>query len=233
MSKVVQLRNSLPFIEHNEPELTQQTASAPVSPVARNVEQVTTQETDQKETDTDAQFVALVQSGQKQAFRMLVDKYQHKIAHVLGRYISEPADINDLAQDVFIRAYRSLKNFRGESSFYTWLFRIAINVAKTHYATQGRRKDFEQLTAEPEQEGPQTIEQDTPENLLCAEQLKATVFETMDTLPKELKMALVLREVEGLNYEEIATVLKCPVGTVRSRIHRAREAVDKRIKHLL
>ncbi len=176
-------------------------------------------------------LIEKILGGQTGAFKLLVHKYQHKIMHILLRYVNEPVDAYDLTQEVFIRAYRSLPNFRQESSFYTWLFRIAVNVAKSHCATEKRRSDFEQ--AMPEQELlSKGVDHSSPESILNAQQLKQAVFDVIHTLPEELRVAILLREVEGLNYEKIAQILNCPIGTVRSRIHRAREALDKRIKHM-
>lgn len=185
-----------------------------------------------KQLDIDAQLVTLAQAGESAAFGLLVQKYQNKIANVLTRYISEPADVSDLAQDVFIRAYRSLSGFRQESSFYTWLFRIAVNMAKTYHSSQGRRSDIERPMLDVEAKT-SWVEHASPERLLACEQLKKVVFDTIEQLPDELKAAVTLREVDGLNYEEIAQILECPIGTVRSRIHRAREAIDKQIQHFV
>ena len=186
---------------------------------------------------TDTELVARVQHGDKSAFDLLVLKYQHRIVKLVGRYVREPADALDVAQDAFIKAYRALPNFRGESAFYTWLYRIALNPAKNHLVAASRRpsdvdlgsnEDGEQFEIEDMQS---TLE--TPERLLLTEEIRLTVIDAISKLPDDLRTAIMLREVDGLSYEEIATVMDCPIGTVRSRIFRAREAVDLRLKPLL
>ena len=186
---------------------------------------------------TDTELVARVQRGDKSAFDLLVLKYQHRIVKLVGRYVREPADALDITQDAFLKAYRALPNFRGESAFYTWLYRIAINTAKNHLVAAARRpsdvdlgsnEDGEQFEIEDMQS---TLE--TPERLLLTEEIRQTVIDAIGKLPDDLRTAIVLREVDGLSYEEIATVMDCPIGTVRSRIFRAREAVDLRLKPLL
>lgn len=186
---------------------------------------------------TDTELVARVQHGDKSAFDLLVLKYQHRIIKLVGRYVREPADALDVTQDAFLKAYRALPNFRGESAFYTWLYRIAINTAKNHLVAAARRpsdvdlgsnEDGEQFEIEDMQS---TLE--TPERLLLTEEIRLTVIDAIGKLPDDLRTAIMLREVDGLSYEEIATVMDCPIGTVRSRIFRAREAVDLRLKPLL
>lgn len=186
---------------------------------------------------TDTELVTRVQHGDKSAFDLLVLKYQHRIIKLVGRYVREPADALDVTQDAFLKAYRALPNFRGESAFYTWLYRIAINTAKNHLVAAARRpsdvdlgsnEDGEQFEIEDMQS---TLE--TPERLLLTEEIRQTVIDAIGKLPDDLRTAIVLREVDGLSYEEIATVMDCPIGTVRSRIFRAREAVDLRLKPLL
>lgn len=186
---------------------------------------------------TDTELVARVQHGDKSAFDLLVLKYQHRIIKLVGRYVREPADALDVTQDAFLKAYRALPNFRGESAFYTWLYRIAINTAKNHLVAAARRpsdvdlgsnEDGEQFEIEDMQS---TLE--TPERLLLTEEIRQTVIDAIGKLPDDLRTAIMLREVDGLSYEEIATVMDCPIGTVRSRIFRAREAVDLRLKPLL
>jgi RNA polymerase sigma-70 factor (ECF subfamily) len=186
---------------------------------------------------TDTELVARVQHGDKSAFDLLVLKYQHRIVKLVGRYVREPADALDVTQDAFLKAYRALPNFRGESAFYTWLYRIAINTAKNHLVAAARRpsdvdlgsnEDGEQFEIEDMQS---TLE--TPERLLLTEEIRQTVIDAIGKLPDDLRTAIMLREVDGLSYEEIATVMDCPIGTVRSRIFRAREAVDLRLKPLL
>ena len=189
------------------------------------------------ESITDTELVARVQRGDRTAFDLLVLKYQHRIVKLVGRYVREPADALDITQDAFIKAYRALPNFRGESAFYTWLYRIAINTAKNHLVAAARRpsdvdlgsnEDGEQFEIEEMQA---TLE--TPERLLLTEEIRLTVIDAIDKLPEDLRTAIMLREMDGLSYEEIATAMDCPIGTVRSRIFRAREAVDLRLKPLL
>ena len=186
---------------------------------------------------TDTELVTRVQRGDKTAFDLLVLKYQHRIVKLVGRYVREPADALDVTQDAFIKAYRALPNFRGESAFYTWLYRIAINTAKNYLVAASRRpndldlgsnEDGEQFEIEEMQA---TLE--TPERLLLTEEIRLTVIDAIEELPEDLRTAIMLREVDGLSYEEIATAMDCPIGTVRSRIFRAREAIDLRLKPLL
>jgi RNA polymerase sigma-70 factor (ECF subfamily) len=186
---------------------------------------------------TDKQLVERVQGGDKSAFDLLVLKYQHRIIKLVSRYVREPADALDVAQDAFLKAYRALPNFRGESAFYTWLYRIAINTAKNYLVTQSRRP--QEAESNSTEEGEQfdfesTLkEYETPENLLLTEEIQQTIADAIEELPDDLRTAINLREIEGLSYEEIAEVMACPVGTVRSRIFRAREAIDIRLKPLL
>lgn len=185
---------------------------------------------------TDAELVERVQRGDKRAFDMLVIKYQSKILSIVSRFINDNAEINDVAQDAFIKAYRALPNFRGESAFYTWLYRIAINTAKNYLTAKGRRppaSDIDSQEAESYGVGVALRENASPEKLLMRDQLKEVIFNTIDELPDDLKTAITLREIEGLSYEEIAESMDCPVGTVRSRIFRAREAIDDKMKPLL
>lgn len=184
---------------------------------------------------TDQELVEKAQQGDKKAFNLLVVRYQNRVAGLLTRYVSRD-DIPDIVQESFIKAYRSLASFRGESAFYTWLYRIAVNTAKNHLTALGRRPPKEDILAEDAESydaGTQLRETDTPENLVLSNELKRVVFETIENLPEELKMAITLREIEGLSYEEIAGVMSCPVGTVRSRIFRAREAIDAKIQPLM
>ena len=184
---------------------------------------------------TDQELVEKAQQGDKKAFNLLVVRYQNRVAGLLTRYVSRD-DIPDIVQESFIKAYRSLTSFRGESAFYTWLYRIAVNTAKNHLTALGRRPPKEDILAEDAESydaGTQLREADTPENLVLSNELKRVVFETIENLPEELKMAITHREIEGLSYEEIAEVMSCPVGTVRSRIFRAREAIDAKIQPLM
>ena len=185
---------------------------------------------------TDAELVERVQRGDKRAFDLLVVKYQSKILSIVSRFINDSAEINDVAQDAFIKAYRALPNFRGDSAFYTWLYRIAINTAKNYLTAKGRRPpatDVDSQEAESYGVGVALRENASPEKLMMRDQLKKVIFDTIDSLPDDLKSAITLREMEGLSYEEIAESMDCPVGTVRSRIFRAREAIDEKIKPLI
>ncbi|QIK37107.1 RNA polymerase sigma factor RpoE [Caldichromatium japonicum] len=188
------------------------------------------------ERHTDQELVRRAQQGDKRAFDLLVIKYQQKIAGLIAHYVRDTDEILDIAQEAFIKAYRALPSFRGESAFYTWLYRIAVNTVKNHLATQGRRPPGEDIEAELAEQldiGGRLREHATPERHLLSEEIAMKVQHTLDDLPDELRTALVLREIEGMSYEEIATAMKCPIGTVRSRIFRAREAIDKRLKALL
>ncbi|WP_445396385.1 RNA polymerase sigma factor RpoE [Zobellella sp. An-6] len=185
---------------------------------------------------TDQQLVERVQRGDKNAYNLLVRKYQHKVANLVARYVSNHGDVPDVTQEAFIKAYRALPGFRGESAFFTWLYRIAVNTAKNYLVSQRRRppgSDVEIDDAEYYDGGEALKELSSPENLMLSDEIKRAVFETIDALPEDLKTAITLRELEGMSYEEIASVMDCPVGTVRSRIFRAREAIDKRVQPLL
>ncbi|MBR0573277.1 MULTISPECIES: RNA polymerase sigma factor RpoE [Pasteurellaceae] len=187
------------------------------------------------EQKTDQELVELAQEGNKKAFNLLVIRYQNRVAGLLTRYVAQD-DIPDIVQESFIKAYRALSSFRGESAFYTWLYRIAVNTAKNHLTALGRRPPREDILAEDAESydsGTYLREIDTPESMVLSEELKRVVFETIENLPDELKSAITLRELEGLSYEEIAEVMQCPVGTVRSRIFRAREAIDAKIQPLI
>ena len=184
----------------------------------------------------DEELVRRVQRGDKTAFDSLVRKYQHKITQLINRYVKDPDEALDVAQESFIKAYRALASFRGESAFYTWLYRIAINTAKNHLAMRSRRPtdddiDFEQ--AEQFDSGTRLRQLETPEGLLLTDELAGVIQSALNDLPDELRAAITLREFDGLSYEEIASVMECPVGTVRSRIFRAREAIDNKLKLIL
>jgi len=188
------------------------------------------------ENVTDQQLVERVQKGDQKAFDLLVLKYQQRIVNLVSRFVRNQADALDVTQDAFIKAYRALPNFRGESAFYTWMYRIAVNTAKNYLAVQSRRPfGMEQDIAEIEQfEGDNALkEYATPENLLLRDEIQETVVKAIEELPEDLRIAITLREVEGLSYEDIAVAMDCPIGTVRSRIFRAREAIDKQLKPLL
>lgn len=185
---------------------------------------------------SDQQLVERVQRGDKNAFNLLVQKYQNKVINLISRYVRNQADVADVAQEAFIKAYRALPNFRGDSAFYTWLYRIAVNTAKNHLVSQGRRAPSNDVDAEEAEfyDGSDALKEfASPERLMLSDEIRQVIFDTLDTLPEELKMAISLRELDGMSYEEIANVMECPVGTVRSRIFRAREAIDKKLQPLL
>jgi RNA polymerase sigma-70 factor (ECF subfamily) len=185
---------------------------------------------------TDVELVKRVQTGDKKAFDALVLRYQHKIINLVARYVHDPHTAMDVAQEAFIKAYKGLAKFRGDSAFYTWLYRIAINTAKTHLVAQGRRTPDTDLDAqEAEQYAGESALKDygTPENELLSEEIENTVFRAIEDLPDDLRTAITLRELEGMSYEEIAQAMGCPIGTVRSRIFRAREAIDRSLRPLV
>jgi len=184
----------------------------------------------------DQELVERVQRGEKKAFDILVRKYQHKIIPLICRYIKDESEALDVAQETFLKAYRALPNFRGESAFYTWLYRIAINTAKNYLVARSRRasdSEVDAQEAEQYENAPGLREQDTPEAILLSDEVARVIQAAIEGLPDELRIAITLREFEGLSYEEIAEAMECPVGTVRSRIFRAREAIDKKLKPLL
>ncbi|WP_290787284.1 RNA polymerase sigma factor RpoE [Halomonas sp.] len=186
--------------------------------------------------ETDQQLVERAQQGDNRAFDLLVKKYQHKIIGLIGRYVHDHSEVQDVAQEAFIKAYRALGKFRAESAFYTWMYRIAINTAKNHLVSRGRRppgSDLDISDAEIVDHSGRLADSETPEAAMARDQLEAAVFEAIDNLPDDLRTAITLRELEGLSYEDIANIMHCPVGTVRSRIFRAREAVDQHIQPLV
>lgn len=179
----------------------------------------------------DLALVRRVQKGDKSAFDLLVRKYQHKVVKLVSRYMRDPADAEDVAQEAFIKAYRALPQFRGDSAFYTWLYRIAINTAKNALLSRDRNPvefdlDMQNIEESSAMQG-RLADPETPESLLATEEIRETVSRAIAALPEDLRTAIVLRELEGLSYEDIAAAMDCPVGTVRSRIYRAREAIDK------
>lgn len=190
--------------------------------------------------DIDAQLVERVKAGDRRAFELLVTKYERRVLRLLSRFIRDQAEIEDVAQEAFIKAYRALPQFRGESAFYTWLYRIAVNTAKNYLATQGRRPiSMSQLQSADAEEGESFDAEDvvedtnTPDAVLHSRQVAETVNSAIEALPPDLRTAITLREIEGLSYEEIAEAMNCPIGTVRSRIFRAREAIAERLRPLL
>jgi RNA polymerase sigma-70 factor (ECF subfamily) len=188
------------------------------------------------ERKVDQELVSKAQEGDKRAFDLLVIKYQQKVASLISRYLRDPSEVMDVTQEAFLKAYRALPGFRGESAFYTWLYRIAINTVKNYLVAQGRRPpgdDVEAEVAEQMDVGNRMRDMSTPESVLLSDEIARTVQQALDALPDDLRTAIVLREFEGLSYEEIANAMECPIGTVRSRIFRAREAIDKRLRPLL
>ncbi len=188
------------------------------------------------DNNVDLELVRRVQQGDKQAYDLLVLKYQHKLVKLISRYIKDPDEVLDVAQEAFIKAYRALPRFRGDSAFYTWLYRIAVNTAKNFLVAQGRRPPESDVDAEQVEQlesASRLREIATPERMVLKDEIEAAVNKAVDQLPEDLRTAITLREVEGLSYEEIAQVMNCPVGTVRSRIFRAREAIEKKIAPLV
>lgn len=189
------------------------------------------------EREVDQVLVERAQAGDQRAFDQLVSKYQRKLGRLLSRFIRDPAEVEDVSQEAFMKAYRALPAFRGESAFYTWLYRIGINTAKNYLVSQGRRAptstEYDAEEAEGFEDAGQLRDINTPESLLLSKQIGQTVNAAMESLPDELRTAIVLREIDGLSYEEIAQIMDCPIGTVRSRIFRAREAVSLRLRPLL
>jgi RNA polymerase sigma-70 factor (ECF subfamily) len=187
--------------------------------------------------EVDQQLVERAQRGDKQAFEVLVVKYQRKLARLLSRFIRDPGEVEDVAQEAFIKAYRALPSFRGDSAFYTWLYRIGINAAKNYLVAMGRRAptttEHDAEDAESFEDGDQLRDINTPENMLMSKQVATVVNTAMNELPEELRTAITLREIEGLSYEEIAEIMNCPIGTVRSRIFRAREAIAEKLRPML
>lgn len=186
--------------------------------------------------ETDQALVDRVLSGEKRAFDALVVRYQSRVVKVISRYVRDSAEAMDLSQEAFIKAYRALPNFRGESAFYTWLYRIAINTAKNFLSSQVRRPPQDDVAVEDAEhyEGASDLKDTaTPEHNLMRDEIERVIFKTIDSLPEELRTAITLRELEDMSYEDIAEAMGCPIGTVRSRIFRAREAIDKQLKPLL
>jgi RNA polymerase sigma-70 factor, ECF subfamily len=184
--------------------------------------------------EIDQQLVERAQRGEKRAFELLVVKYQRKLGRLLTRFIRDSAEVEDVTQEAFIKAYRALPSFRGDSAFYTWLYRIGINTAKNYLVSRGRRAptstEFNSEEAENFEDGDQLRDYNTPENELISKQIIATVNLAMDDLPEDLRTAITLREIDGMSYEDIAAIMNCPIGTVRSRIFRAREAIAEKLR---
>jgi RNA polymerase sigma-70 factor (ECF subfamily) len=188
------------------------------------------------ERSIDQKLVVRVQKGDKTAFDLLVRKYQHKVAKLVSRYVRDRREVEDVTQEALIKAYRAIGGFRGESAFYTWLYRIAVNTAKNYLESQGRRppgSDVEIEGAELIESGEGLRDQATPERQMLTKEIATTVHRVLEHLPPDLRTAITLREIEGMSYEEIAEVMDCPIGTVRSRIFRAREAIDQELRPLM
>jgi RNA polymerase sigma-70 factor (ECF subfamily) len=184
----------------------------------------------------DNDIIERIQNGDKDAYTLLVNKYQHKVANLVSRYVKHSGDVADVTQETFIKAYRALPGFRGESAFYTWLYRIAVNTSKNYITAQVRKPQIQDIDAEETDyyQGNEALQETaSPEKLLASQQMEKQLLDTIKGLPDDLRTAITLREMDGLSYEEIATIMECPVGTVRSRIFRAREALDKVIQPLL
>jgi RNA polymerase sigma-70 factor (ECF subfamily) len=199
-------------------------------------DQVSDKQDSMGEAQVDQLLVERVQKGDRSAFDLLVLKYQHRIISLVSRYVSDPAEAHDIAQEAFIKAYRAIGNFRGDSAFYTWMYRIAINTAKNWLVARSRRppsSDIDAADAEQYDLESRLKERGTPENELLREEIEQTVNTAISLLPEDLRTAIMLREMDGMSYEDIATTMECPIGTVRSRIFRAREAIDEKLKPLL
>ncbi|MEL0083266.1 MAG: RNA polymerase sigma factor RpoE [Gammaproteobacteria bacterium] len=183
----------------------------------------------------DAELVRRVQQGDKSAFDLLVRKYQQRVAKLVSRFISDRGEVEDVVQEAFIKAYRALPNFRGESAFYTWLYRIATNTAKNHLVAAGRRppRSDVDITSGASEQGFELIGDSSPEGELASEEIRRTIHQALEQMPEELRLALTMCELDGLSYDEIAEVMECPIGTVRSRIFRARQNLDQKLRPVL
>jgi len=202
----------------------------------RQSDQVEAERERMSEAQVDQLLVERVQKGDKKAFDLLINKYQHRIISLVARYVADQTEALDVAQEAFIKAYRAIDRFRGDSAFYTWLYRIAINTAKNWLVAKKRRpptSDIDAVEAEQYDMDSRLKEQGTPENELMREEIRRTVYDTIAALPDDLRTAIILREMDGMSYEEIAVTMECPIGTVRSRIFRAREAIDEKLKPLV
>ena len=202
----------------------------------RKLDQTEAERERMSEAQVDQLLVERVQKGDKKAFDLLINKYQHRIISLVARYVADQTEALDVAQEAFIKAYRAIDRFRGDSAFYTWLYRIAINTAKNWLVAKKRRpptSDIDAVDAEQYDMDSRLKEQGTPENELMREEIRRTVYDTIAALPDDLRTAIILREMDGMSYEEIAVTMECPIGTVRSRIFRAREAIDEKLKPLV
>jgi RNA polymerase sigma-70 factor, ECF subfamily len=228
-------------VQLNAPAVPAADAPLPAAPLA----EVSGLDISVPTVDADYALVTLAQAGDERAYEMLVIKYQRRIERLVGRMVRDVDVVQDIAQETFIRAWRALRNFRGEAQFYTWLYRIAVNSAKKHLmdvkrdpivteaALRGAESDDDETSFEQHPLNNRASEGDTPESAYAAKEIAQAVNEAMDALPEELRQAITLRELEGLTYEEISALMRCPIGTVRSRIFRAREAISARIKPML
>jgi len=211
-------------------------AESEIRPAVRQPDQSEAERARMSEAQIDQLLVERVQKGDKKAFDLLINKYQHRIISLVARYVSDQTEALDVAQEAFIKAYRAIPRFRGDSAFYTWLYRIAINTAKNWLVAKKRRpptSDIDAADAEQYDMDSRLKEQGTPENELMREEIRRTVYDTIAELPDDLRTAIILREIDGMSYEEIAVTMDCPIGTVRSRIFRAREAIDEKLKPLV
>lgn len=217
--------------------VSEETSAAPIAaPPAPRADKGKRERARMSEAQVDQLLVERVQKGDKRAFDLLINKYQHRIISLVSRYVSDPADAMDVAQEAFIKAYRAIDRFRGDSAFYTWLYRIAINTAKNWLVARKRRPpatDIDAADAEQYDIESRLKDQGTPENEVLRDEIKQTVYKAIADLPDDLRTAIMLREMEGMSYEDIAQTMDCPIGTVRSRIFRAREAIDEKLKPLL
>ncbi len=216
-------------LEQQRPKRSQ---TAPANRVQRGIDG----KAPMSEAQVDQLLVERVQKGDKAAFDLLINKYQHRIVSLVSRYVGDQAEAMDVAQEAFIKAYRAIGKFRGDSAFYTWLYRIAINTAKNWLVAKKRRppaSDIDAADAEQYDIESRLKERGTPENEMLRDEIKQTVFQTIAELPDDLRTAIMLREIEGMSYEDIATTMECPIGTVRSRIFRAREAIDEKLRPLI
>jgi len=207
-----------------------------IRPAVRQPDQSEAERARMSEAQVDQLLVERVQKGDKKAFDLLINKYQHRIISLVARYVSDQTEALDVAQEAFIKAYRAIPRFRGDSAFYTWLYRIAINTAKNWLVAKKRRppmSDIDAADAEQYDMDSRLKEHGTPENELMREEIRRTVYDTIAQLPDDLRTAIILREMDGMSYEEIAVTMDCPIGTVRSRIFRAREAIDEKLKPLV
>jgi RNA polymerase sigma-70 factor (ECF subfamily) len=211
-------------------------AEREIRPTVRQLDQSEAERARMSEAQVDQLLVERVQKGDKKAFDLLINKYQHRIISLVARYVSDQTEALDVAQEAFIKAYRAIPRFRGDSAFYTWLYRIAINTAKNWLVAKKRRpptSDIDAADAEKYDMDSRLKEQGTPENELMREEIRRTVYDTIAELPDDLRTAIILREMDGMSYEEIAVTMDCPIGTVRSRIFRAREAIHEKLKPLV